>query len=368
MNVEQRAEAMYKMSPEQRAETMAQMNPSLRKSFLAPNAGRMVAGAAGMSALAAMGMHSRTTQFEGGKGAQRVPRVPSFANPRQVEGFGQHEAVISSQPSAPLAWRGDALNLPRAGNARTGNPGAVDPGGYIRNPGVVSPLINPGFARQQFAAFMPNYAALASANAANMVANPAAWPWTLPAYAPGWFNSWNGPWSWANNWYDNGWGWGGGPYPSWDLGYGGYGGIWSFLANLLPWGLNSNDGWVPYLHYYSGYSWDGSTYPQNYYASNGFVPTRYVFDVATGQFWAPGVGYVDYLPPDYTAPITVAMQESVPMYDTSGQIDGYKMETFDYNGFWDANAQAYGFYDYRQQFHYLTFPWLSSWEGSYIEE
>jgi hypothetical protein len=199
-----------------------------------------------------------------------------------------------------------------------------------------------------------------------MVSNLAAWPWALPPYAPGWFNSWNGPWNWPSYWYNNGGAWGNWS-PFWNLGYGGYGGVWSLLANLLPWGMNTDLGWVPSLHYYNGYAWDGNTYPVNYYAASGFVPTRYVFNVATGQFWAPGLGYVDSLPNGFTAPITVAVQESVPAYTTSGQIDGYKMQSFNYNGFWEARAQAYGFYDYKQQFHYLTFPWLSSWQGTYIQ-
>jgi hypothetical protein len=387
MNPEERAESMYKMTPEQRAETMSHMSPALRSSFIGPagehSLGReasesaranaesehqaRIPGGAHVPGREGAGAVSRGSIFEHGNASNRIPGAPRYANPRHV-GQIAGEPAISPHGSGELAWRGNEAELPHAGDARSGRAGAIDPGGYIRQGGGVSPRITPAFAQQQFASFVPNYAALANANAANMIGNPAAWPWTLPAYSPGWFSNWNGPWSWPNNWY-NGGGWGsyGGFPPSWDPGYCGYGGILSLLANIIPWGLNSEDGWVPYLHYYSGYTLDGTRYPSNYYAPNGYTPTHYVFNVVTGEFYAPGVGYLDHLPADYTAPITVAVQESVPMYNVSGQTDGYKVEAFNYNAFWDANAQAYGFYNYRQQFQYLTFPWLSSWQGNYIE-
>jgi len=38
-------------------------------------------------------------------------------------------------------------------------------------------------------------------------------------------------------------------------------------------------------------------------------------------------------------------------------------ETFYYNAAWDQNAQAYGYYDYRGGFHWVTFPWLNTWNN-----
>jgi hypothetical protein len=87
-----------------------------------------------------------------------------------------------------------------------------------------------------------------------------------------------------------------------------------------------------------------------------------LFYPAYGQFWQPGIGYSDYLSGGYHAPITVAVQEVVPMYDAYGRIMGYRPETFYYNAYWDPNAEAYGYYDYRGAFHWVTFPWLRSWE------
>jgi len=77
----------------------------------------------------------------------------------------------------------------------------------------------------------------------------------------------------------------------------------------------------------------------------------------------PGHGYVDSLPQGFTAPITVSVQESVPDYNFQGQIVGYKIQPFNYNAYWNQQNQAYGYYDYRQQYHWLTFPWLNSWSG-----
>jgi hypothetical protein len=90
-----------------------------------------------------------------------------------------------------------------------------------------------------------------------------------------------------------------------------------------------------------------------------------VFNAATGQFWVPGQGYSDYLPSGFRAPITVQVQESVPQYNYIGRIVGYKFQTMNYNAYWNEEHQSYGYYDYRQQFHWLTFPWLKSWSGYY---
>jgi len=108
---------------------------------------------------------------------------------------------------------------------------------------------------------------------------------------------------------------------------------------------------------------DGNTYPIDYFAMNGFVPTPYVFDVNSGQFWQPGVGYDDYLPNSYQAPISVYVQEVLPSFDGGGRITAYKPQPFLYNAFWDNNAQSYGYYDYRSKFHWLTFPGLASYSN-----
>jgi hypothetical protein len=61
----------------------------------------------------------------------------------------------------------------------------------------------------------------------------------------------------------------------------------------------------------------------------------------------------------------VQVQESVPQYNYIGRIVGYKFQTMNYNAYWNEEHQSYGYYDYRQQFHWLTFPWLKSWSGYY---
>ena len=102
----------------------------------------------------------------------------------------------------------------------------------------------------------------------------------------------------------------------------------------------------------------------NYFAANGYCPTPYMFNVSSGQFWCPGQGYTDSLPENYHAPISVAVEESVPQYNFQGQAVGYKVQTFHYNAYWNEQNQAYGYYDYRQQYHWVTFPWLHSWVGA----
>jgi hypothetical protein len=124
---------------------------------------------------------------------------------------------------------------------------------------------------------------------------------------------------------------------------------------------HTGPGWAN-LGYYTGYWWGGSTYPQCYYAPDGYCPTPWLFYPGYGQFWQPGIGYCDYLPNGYNAPITIAVQEIVPVYNARGQIMDYRPETFQYNAYWDPRAQAYGYYDYRGAFHWTTFPWLRSWE------
>jgi hypothetical protein len=390
------------MSPQQRAESMAHMSPSLRSQFMGKEgANRMQsiqverssvinhpqtralvaagagagAGAGAIGAMSAAGMMHRDEMARpseptgenishergapgitrsGMMGRSAIPGASGFANPRQVGRLSPGASrQISPTRGAMLTFSPNARNIPRAGNLQTGRPGPLDPGGYVRSAGGgSSSLINPNYASRQFAAAMPNYQAIANANYTNMVANRANWPWQLPAYAPGWFNNSQSPWNWPqSNWGNNN-----------------PGGFFGMLGNLFnPWGVNQNQGWIPSLNYYNGYDWDNQNYPCDYYAPNGFCPTPYLFDVSGGQFWQPGTGFSDTLPSGYQAPITVAIQEIVPTYDQSGQISGYQPQTFYYNAFWDSNAQSYGYYDYRQQFHWLTFPWLNSWSGANMQ-
>jgi len=374
----QRAEAMYKMNPEQRSQTLARMSPQMRNSFEGKpsmSGGQklaMGAAALGGGAIVANQMmrgqtnvpqrEANASRNAGQENIQKnansssnsrslVPRAPSFANPRMVD-----RSALGSKPqfsnriAQPLAYRQGAV-VPRAGNAKTGRAGALDPGGYTRQAASASPRITPSIAVKQFAQHIPNYAAQIAFNHQNVVANRANWPWQLPGYAPGWGNNGQGNWNWNQNWWQannaNNW-W------NWNNNGAGWG--------LSPWGLNSELGWIAALNYYNQYGWDGNNYPCSYFADEGYCPTPDVFDVEAGQFWQPGNGYSNYLPETNHAPITVAIKESVPTYNPQGQIMGYQIQNFYYNAFWDAQAQSYGYYDYRQQFHWLTFPWLNSWE------
>jgi hypothetical protein len=318
MNNSQRAEAMFKMSPEQRAQTLARMSPGMRNSLLAPQA--------------------------------------------RMNERGERGEQLSSRLGSPLRFRGDAREMPRAGDVRTGRAGALDPGRFLRQAPGPSAVVNPAFARAQFAQHMPNFAAIAAHNQANLMAR-SNWSWQVPPYAPGWFSGSPGPWNWNNNWWQpNNYGWLNGP-GFWN-GY--YGSLpwWMRLMSLWPGGINSNLGWLPYTNCYSAYYWDGNNYPIDYYATNGYVPTQYVFSVPNGRFWHVGSGYSNYLPSGYNAPITVAVKESVPQYNTFGQIVGYKFETFYYNAFWDNQARAYGYYDYRQQYHLANLPGLNTYSSA----
>jgi len=345
---------------------------------------------------------------------RNIPPASRFANPRPViaRGFSKEHAGV-------LPYRPGVAVFPREGTRHTGVPGVYDPGAYIRTPQHANTIINRSFARQQLA-MIPNYQSAMAFNIRNSVRNRGAWPWQIPA-TPVWWN----PFSWQNN-PAAGWGnfFGGNPYPYDPYANGDYGGYpfgnypygaagytpyWDSWNNFGDWdgwndqyansspfygsgfgsgllgllanffggsgaggydnfgGIGANGGgsnnWLGNLLYFTGYSIDGNTYPINYFAMNGYVPTPYVFDVNSGQFWEPGVGYADCLPDNYQAPISVYMQEVVPSFDGSGRITGYKPQPFFYNGFWDNNSQAYGYYDYRSKFHWLTFPGLSSYSS-----
>jgi hypothetical protein len=140
----------------------------------------------------------------------------------------------------------------------------------------------------------------------------------------------------------------------------------SFLDNVFGGAINNGNGskdWLSNLLYFNGYSMAGNTYPANYFAMNGYTPTPFVFNVASGQFWQPGVGYADYLPTNYQAPITVSVQEVVPSFDQQQNIAEYQPQTFYYNAYWDPDANSFGYYDYRSKFHWVTFPWLASYSN-----
>ena len=252
-------------------------------------------------------------------------------------------------------------------------------------------------------------------NGRNMIGNRGAWPWRLPQQS-----SWWNPFSWQNGWNNgnvnnqfggNSYGYGNpysgdpysgiNPYGGYPYGFDGSSAYWNDWNNYDSWdnwndeyanaepfygdgmddgplgfivnlfrggggvdavGGGSND-WMSNLLYFTGYSVAGNTYPANYFAMNGYAPTPFVFNVASGQFWQPGVGYCDYLPNNYQAPITVSVQEVVPSFDRRGNIVGYQPQTFYYNAYWDANAQAYGYYDYRNKFHWVTFPGLATYSN-----
>ncbi len=101
----------------------------------------------------------------------------------------------------------------------------------------------------------------------------------------------------------------------------------------------------------------------SFFAFYEYCPTDYIFLVGNGQFWVPGQGwvYVDFLPEQYFEPITVAIEEVVPVVDDNGDIVAYEQNTYYYNAIWDQFAQAYGYFDYQGQFHWLSLPWLQSW-------
>ena len=230
-----------------------------------------------------------------------IPRPPEHANPRQVPKIrpGMMPQFVRGKPQ-PLSWRHGA-NIPRSGPAGIGRPGIVDPGGYIRTPLRHTTGINYSYVKQQ-RTLIPNLNLAITQNNRLRITNVHRWPHPLrpgPAWAP--------------------------------------------------------------LAFYTGYWWGSIVHPIRYFAPLDFCPTRYVFLVGCGQFWQPGFGYAAYLPYGYQAPITVAVQEIVPVYDEFGDIVAYEPATFYYNAYWDSVVQAYAYYDYRGVCHWLTFPWLRTW-------
>jgi hypothetical protein len=185
----------------------------------------------------------------------------------------------------------------------------MDPGGYIRS-GQPSSVINSNYAQQQLSS-IPNYNNNYNGNNQFRNGNSGQWPWQPSGQAP-----WQWPWQ-----------------PSW----------------------NNNMG------LYNGYWWNGASYPLNYYALQSFCPTPYAFNPLYGQFWSPGNGYTNQLPYGYNAPITISVNQVVPVYGWFGNVVSYQTELFNYNAFWDPNEQAYGYYDYLGQFHWMTYPAFESW-------
>lgn len=228
----------------------------------------------------------------------------SFANPRHVAPLraGMTPRVSANRPGK-LSYRSGVSNTPRAGRVGVGRAGIIDPGGYIRTPHNGTAGIDRNYMRQQLSS-QPNYNRDFNNNNRLRNSNYRSWPG----------------------------GWNPGPYAG-------------------------------SLGYYPDYSWNGNNYPFSYFGLPGYSPTPWLFQLNTGAFWQPGIGYAETLPYGYTQPISIAVDEVVPSYDTYGNIMGYQDETFYYNATWDPNMQAYGYYDYRGVFHWTTFPWLHTWTG-----
>lgn len=353
----------------------------------------------------------------GTTGIRNVPPPPGYANPRRVSAQRSSGMPYSNKPAGPLAYRAGVNLFPHSGDRHKGVPGIYDPGGYIRTPQRAGTRINRDYAHQQLA-MMPNYQRDMSRNGRNMVSNRGAWPWQIPQQSTSWnpFGWWqspnygngNGQFGGNPNGYDNQYSnpygyanqynsdpydginpYGGYPYgvygnsaywndwnnyddwDNWNNDYANadpfYGngislGVLNFLGSMfrgpgvgVVQGGEAND-WLANLLYFTGYSIAGNTYPVNYFAMNGYAPTPYLFSVASGQFWQPGVGYADYLPDNYQAPISVSVQEVVPSFDKRRNIVGYQPQTFYYNAYWDADARSFGYYDYRNKFHWVIFP------------
>lgn len=111
------------------------------------------------------------------------------------------------------------------------------------------------------------------------------------------------------------------------------------------------------------YTWNGRTTAYSFISRPGFIPTRYIFEVAKGQVREPGVGYYNYLPLNYKAPISVAIREVSAVKENGSVLKKHEGRTYLYNACWDSGAGAYGFFDNKGQFNWLTFPWLESWPG-----
>jgi hypothetical protein len=371
----------------------------------------------------APGIMPGTRGANGTKGIGNVPLAPAFANPRHVsQQRSAQPSIVSRTPGARLGYAPTVKLFPHQGGRNGGVPGIYDPGGYVRTPQRAGTLINQSYAQQQLA-MLPNYQSAMATNGRHMLTNRGAWPWSLPQQS-----TWWNPFSWNNGWnnqannallqnqyaanqygynpygdnspyaydpysglnpyagfpyegdqpnaYWNDWN----NYSDWNnwnntyanaepfYGDDGNSGPLGMLGNLFGGGHADNNSWMNNLLYFNAYSMAGNDYPVNYFAMNGYAPTPYVFIVDSGQFWQPGTGYLDTLPANYNAPITVAVQEVVPSFAANGNIAGYQPQQFYYDAFWDTNAQSYGYYDYRNKFHWLTFPGLSTYSNQYAAQ
>lgn len=349
----------------------------------------------------------------GTRGVANVPPSPAYANPRRFVAQGS-KPTFRKTPDSSLSYRHGVTEFPRQGDKHKGIPGVYDPGGYLRTPQSAHTRINQEYAREQLSK-LPNWQRDMEQNKHNWVSNRSAWPWHLPqqsvwgnssgaqqapvvvneggGYNPYLANAYNsgqygglspyfgypyganGSSNFWNNWNNfQGWNNWNNQYANSGPNYGGGdSGFMGFLGNMfgnpegVGLGTGSPNDWLSNLLYSTGYSTGGNTYPANYFAMNGYVPTPYVFNVASGQFWQPGVGYSDYLPNDYQAPITVSAQEVVPSFDDAGNITGYQPQTFYNDAYWDNDAQSYGYYDYRKKFHWAKFPGLGVATGGYSD-
>jgi hypothetical protein len=54
------------------------------------------------------------------------------------------------------------------------------------------------------------------------------------------------------------------------------------------------------------------------------------------------------------------VSETVPVLDDGGEVVGYETRLFLYVAIWDEDNQAYGYYDWQDVYHIVSFPGLSS--------
>ncbi len=117
----------------------------------------------------------------------------------------------------------------------------------------------------------------------------------------------------------------------------------------------------PGFEWCEGYYWGGVLYNVEFFAYGGWGPTEWVYIVDTQQWYSPGVGYVSVPPVLLNEPITVAVQEQVPVLDAYGDPvyddDGNPvMETVlvYYNAYYDPAYGAYGYQDMNGQYVWLN--------------
>lgn len=91
--------------------------------------------------------------------------------------------------------------------------------------------------------------------------------------------------------------------------------------------------------------------------------SEYWFEVESGRFfWLNDGGvWIDCLPEEYREPITIRVTETVPVLDADGTVIAFETQTFLYVALWDDENQVYGYYDWQDTYHVVTFPWLASW-------